>query len=274
MEDILKNTKQVLSEKEERIEKYQTYIRFTYKQLQDEIRTLQDTIKLIASKFVDDKDPSIVQVVPQKDSCDNGGGHDTLIFDSTVLPNSAGNLLLSPSQGHNIDKRQKRVRPSIPQLEEKPGSGKALTLFLVMSRADYGENIKRVTPFILERAINGAANSNVAKKNKLRDATILIQTTSDIESGNILALKEISLSNASRIQAKVEAHRFLNVCKGVVTCYDFDCVNIEEICEELTPQNVTEVYRKVVKKNGKFALCLVLGVSEMEGGEKSAGDNN
>ncbi|CAG2059502.1 unnamed protein product, partial [Timema podura] len=27
---------------------------------------------------------------------------------------------------------------------------------------------------------------------------------------------------------------FLNVCKGVVTCYDLDCVSIEENCEELS----------------------------------------
>nr|CAD7263014.1 unnamed protein product [Timema shepardi] len=68
-------------------------------------------------------------------------------------------------------------------------------------------------------------------------------TTSDIQSGNILALKEIPLSIMSRIQVKVEPHRFLDVCKEMVTCYDLDCVTIEEICEELAPQNVIEIYR-------------------------------
>nr|CAD7263107.1 unnamed protein product [Timema shepardi] len=54
-------------------------------------------------------------------------------------------------------------------------------------------------------------------------------TTSDIQSGNILALKEISLSNMSRIQVKAEPHRFLDAYKGVVICYDLDCITIEEI---------------------------------------------
>nr|CAD7449793.1 unnamed protein product [Timema bartmani] len=31
---------------------------------------------------------------------------------------------------------------------------------------------------------------------------------------------------------KLEPHRFLNVYKGVVACYDLNCVGIEEICEE------------------------------------------
>nr|CAD7462962.1 unnamed protein product [Timema tahoe] len=46
--------------------------------------------------------------------------------------------------------------------------------------------------------------------------------------------------NTTYIPVKVEPHVFLNVCKGVVTCFDLDCVNIEEICEELSPQHVTE----------------------------------
>nr|CAD7571768.1 unnamed protein product [Timema californicum] len=198
MEDILKNTKQMLSEKEERIEKYQTYIRFTYKQLQDEIRTLQDTIKLIASKFVDDKafikmcmeqsqhllkrrtqsDVETIKietlnlgienltsdkwkVVPKYGIAENIVTYDNLLSAGTVLPNYAGIPLPDPLQGRNVDKRWKR-------------------------------------------------------------------TTTDIQSGNILALKEIPLCNTYRIQVKVEPHSFLNVCKGLVTCYDLDYDLLEE----------------------------------------------
>nr|CAD7449104.1 unnamed protein product [Timema bartmani] len=39
-------------------------------------------------------------------------------------------------------------------------------------------------------------------------------------------------------EVEMEPHRLLNVCKGVVTCYDFDCVSIEEICDELAPQHL------------------------------------
>nr|CAD7263782.1 unnamed protein product [Timema shepardi] len=40
---------------------------------------------------------------------------------------------------------------------------------------------------------------------------------------------------------EVEPHIFLNVCKGVVTYYDLDCVSIEDICDELAPQHVAEL---------------------------------
>nr|CAD7576845.1 unnamed protein product [Timema californicum] len=114
--------------------------------------------------------PSIVQVVPPKDMATSIVATDTLMSTSTVLPNSAGNSLPGPSQGRNDDKSWKRTM---------------------------------VSPFILERAINGAAKSSVTIR-KLHDVTILIQTTTDIQSGNILALKEILLSNSAHLQVKVD----------------------------------------------------------------------
>nr|CAD7201103.1 unnamed protein product [Timema douglasi] len=127
----------------------------------------------------------VTEVVPHKGMATSIVATDTLLSASTVLPNTAGNSLPRPSQGRNIDKRRKRPR------------------FLVMSRADDGENMKSVSPFILERAINGAAKSSVDIR-KLHDVTILIQTTTDIQSGNILALKEILLSNSAHLQVKVD----------------------------------------------------------------------
>nr|CAD7205344.1 unnamed protein product [Timema douglasi] len=124
-------------------------------------------------------DRSIVQVVPQKGMANSIVASDTLVSSSTVLPNSAGTSLSGPSQGRNIDKRRKRVRPSSPLVEKVQEVVKPQPRFLVMSRSDDGENMKRVSPFILERAINGAAKPSVAIR-KLRHDTILIQTTSDI----------------------------------------------------------------------------------------------
>nr|CAD7411424.1 unnamed protein product [Timema poppensis] len=46
----------------------------------------------------------------------------------------------------------------------------------------------------------------------------------DIQSSKVMAISEMPLSNMSHILGKMEPHRFLNVCKGVVTCYDLDCV--------------------------------------------------
>nr|CAD7461716.1 unnamed protein product [Timema tahoe] len=107
------------------------------------------------------------------------GMADNLITAGTVLPNSSGTSLPSPSQGHNIDKRQKWVRQSSPIMEKTQEVVRPQPRFLVMSRAKENQNMRRVSPFILERVINGAAKENVDLR-KLRDGTILIQTTSNI----------------------------------------------------------------------------------------------
>nr|CAD7200737.1 unnamed protein product [Timema douglasi] len=69
----------------------------------------------------------------------------------------------------------------------------------------------------------------------------------------VMAISEILLlsNNMYHILVKEEPHRFLNVFYGVVTYYDLDCVSIEDICENLSPQYVIEVYRIVTKKNGQ-----------------------
>nr|CAD7265426.1 unnamed protein product [Timema shepardi] len=146
---------------------------------------------------------------------------DTLLSASTVLPNLANNSLPGPSQDRNIDKRRKQPR------------------FLVMSPEDGSENLKRVSPLILEGVINGAEKSDVSIR-KLRNGTIMIQTTRDTQYSNVIEIREIPLSNTANIPVKVEPHRFRNVCNGVGTCYDLDCVNIEDICGDLSPQHVTE----------------------------------
>nr|CAD7446620.1 unnamed protein product [Timema bartmani] len=58
------------------------------------------------------------------------------------------------------------------------------------------------------------------------------------------AISEILVSNKTNITVKVEPHRFLTVCKGVITCFDLDCVSIE-----LDTQHVTKVYRIATKRN-------------------------
>nr|CAD7443851.1 unnamed protein product [Timema bartmani] len=161
---------------------------------------------------------------------------DNLVTAGTVVPNSAGSSLPGPSQGRNIDKRRKRVRPSSPVIIENQEVVRPQPRFLVMSRVDDGEILKRISPFILERVINGAAKSEVSIR-KLRDGTVMIRTINDVQTVNVMRITEIALSNSAHLQVKVEPHRFLNNFKGLVTCYDLDCVSIEEICDELALQH-------------------------------------
>nr|CAD7204364.1 unnamed protein product [Timema douglasi] len=125
-----------------------------------------------------------------------------IVTAGTVLPNSAGISLPGPSQGCNIDKRRKRVRPSSLVIVEMV---RPQPRFLVMSRDDANGNLKH--------------------------------------SLHIMAITEIPSSNTAYIPVKVEPHRFLNVCKGVVTCFDLNCVSIEEIHEELSPQHEKQPLR-------------------------------
>nr|CAD7599265.1 unnamed protein product [Timema genevievae] len=70
------------------------------------------------------------------------------------------------------------------------------------------------------------------------------ETTTHIHSTIIRAISEILVSNKTNITVKIEPHKFLTVCKGVVTCFDLDCVSIE-----LDTQYVTKVYRIATKRN-------------------------
>ncbi|CAG2058056.1 unnamed protein product [Timema podura] len=66
----------------------------------------------------------------------------------------------------------------------------------------------------------------------------------NIHSTTIRAISEILVSNKTNITVKIEPHKFLTVCKGVVTCFDLNCVSIE-----LDTQHVTKVYRIATKRN-------------------------
>nr|CAD7264932.1 unnamed protein product [Timema shepardi] len=136
-----------------------------------------------------------MQVVP------NYGMADSIVAAGTVLPNPAGNLLPGPSQGRNIEKRRKRVRPSSPLIEQTQEVVRPQPRFLVMSRTDENENLRRVSPFVLERVISGAAGSGVSIR-KLRDGTIMIQTENDFQTSKIMAITEIPLSPSKHIPVK------------------------------------------------------------------------
>jgi hypothetical protein len=74
---------------------------------------------------------------------------------------------------------------------------------------------------------------------------LLIQTINDKQTQ--LLLKCTSIGPTPVV---VEAHRQLNSCQGVVTCFDLADLSEEEICNELADQHVTAVKRIYSKKSG------------------------
>nr|CAD7205056.1 unnamed protein product [Timema douglasi] len=169
---------------------------------------------------------------------------------STVLPDLSGILPSSPSQGRTDEKRWKRIRSSSHILRKTQQVVRLQPRFLVMYRVEVNENLKRTIPFILKIMVSGSVKLDDSII-KLRDDTILIQTTADIQYSNIMALSKIPFSISYHLQEKVEPHRFLNDFKIMITCYELNCVKIEEICEKPSPQNVTEVYKITIKNKGQ-----------------------
>nr|CAD7426477.1 unnamed protein product [Timema monikensis] len=119
---------------------------------------------------------------------------DTLLSASSVLLTPAGNLLLGSSQGRNEDKRRKRVRAPSPSLEKVQEVVRPQPRFLVMSRIKDSENLRRFSLFVLERVINGAAKYRVLIR-KLRNVIVMIQTATNNQTSNVLAITELPLSN-------------------------------------------------------------------------------
>nr|CAD7462501.1 unnamed protein product [Timema tahoe] len=124
-------------------------------------------------------------VVPKIGMADFIVTSDTSLSASTIRPNPTRSILFGPSQDCKSEKGQKQVWPSSAILNLSQEGLRPQPRFLVMSRVEDNECLKRV---------------------------------------------------------KVEPHRFLNVCKGVVTCYDLDCVSIEDICMELAYKHARKEY--------------------------------
>nr|CAD7261202.1 unnamed protein product [Timema shepardi] len=66
------------------------------------------------------------------------------------------------------------------------------------------------------------------------------------------------VEDSEDLKLKVEQHRFLNVCKGVVTCYDLNCVSIEDISSSLNG-NKDSIYSLAMNPSG---TAIVSGSTE------------
>jgi len=74
---------------------------------------------------------------------------------------------------------------------------------------------------------------SVADIRKLRNGTVLIKTKDSKQAAALQRLERIQ-----EIPVKVDAHRTLNYCRGVVKCKDLSLCSNEEIVEELKSQGV------------------------------------
>nr|CAD7424597.1 unnamed protein product [Timema monikensis] len=164
--------------------------------------------------------------------------------------NNAVNLNSKPSQGKvnegfkltKLSKKKRRITELDSDTDNNEGNKNHMKIQQQIKK-NKSLTESRGNPF------KGSKLSNSSQKKRRRIITPDTSSDSDedhngyIHSTNIVAIYEITLSNKTNINVEVEPHRFLNVCKGMVTCFDLDCMSIEEICEGLTHQHVTKIYR-------------------------------
>jgi hypothetical protein len=104
--------------------------------------------------------------------------------------------------------------------------------------------ISKLSCFAIKKGVEGCAGT-VCDVKKLRNGSILVEAERKSQSDNLLKLKFF----VDR-PVKVEPHRTLNSCKGVIWCRDLlDCSD-EEILQELAPQHVVSIHRITVSRDG------------------------
>ena len=107
--------------------------------------------------------------------------------------------------------------------------------FLIISSTEDGA-LTKLSPFAVQKAIVGLAGEpKSVKKIKIG---LLVECTSEKHSSCLLKSKTFC-----NIPVKVTPHSSLNFSKGVIRCRDLERISEEEICENLSSQNVTAVKR-------------------------------
>ena len=127
---------------------------------------------------------------------------------------------LDDSETESLE-NEKRARNSSPSNDR----------FFILSAAD-GSDLSTINPFLLGKAVKLQAGS-VAELRKLRNGTVLVKTA---DSKQASAIQKMERIGETRI--KVEVHRSLNHCKGVVRSKELSFCTNEEIIDELKSQGV------------------------------------
>lgn len=88
--------------------------------------------------------------------------------------------------------------------------------FLVIKNTqhDAGVTLSGVSTFLIEKAINGTAGSDVQQIKLLRDGSILVQTINVYQAQKLIKL--VGLPNS--VDVIVSEHERLNSSKGVIMC--------------------------------------------------------
>ncbi|GFT69231.1 uncharacterized protein TNCV_2253841 [Trichonephila clavipes] len=114
--------------------------------------------------------------------------------------------------------------------------------FFIMSKIDTFSN---VSPFLIHKGIT-ACVGDVKTIRKMRSGDLFIEVTSSKQ-----ALALASLKQLAHLDIQVKQHATLNYSRGVISAADLYNVTEEEILENMAEQNVSQVRRITIRRDGQ-----------------------
>ena len=122
--------------------------------------------------------------------------------------------------------------------------------FLVIRSTDDKRSLKNLSPFAIQKGIQGLAGEPKSVK-KLKSGDLLVEVCRKHHSLNLLKSKMMV-----NVPIEVSPHKTLNTRKGVIRCRELKSCSNEEILEGLSSQKVKEVYQIKVKQEGNRVPCM------------------
>ena len=164
---------------------------------------------------------------------------------------------MSQKKTKNVDGTLKKVHTEVSGLSSSDDESTKIEIskkskvttsnwprFLIVSSTVEGA-LNKLSPFAIQKAIVGLAGEPKSVK-KIRSG-LLIECTTQKHSSCLLQSTVFC-----NVPIKVTAHSSLNSSKGVIRCRDLEGVSEEEICQNVSSQDVTGVRRIKVRRNNEL----------------------
>ena len=129
----------------------------------------------------------------------------------------------------------------------KPDWNLVWSRFIVLESLNPSEPLTKLSPFLVEKAIQGRFGS-VKKVTKMKSGALLVEAARPTQAKMIL-----DTTMLINTEVRATAHRSLNTSKGVIRDYGRDLYSMteSEILKELATQGVENVSQFILKKDGK-----------------------
>ncbi|GFW62623.1 uncharacterized protein TNCV_1886701 [Trichonephila clavipes] len=107
------------------------------------------------------------------------------------------------------------------------------------------DTFTNVSPFLIEKAFNGSIGE-VKSIRKMRSGDLFLEASSAKQATALINLQKIA-----HLDVTVAPHTTLNFSRGVISPADFLNVSTEEIKENMQAQNVCDVRRITIRRDGQ-----------------------